>query len=226
MKNGEITTAPKGGERRWMAKSLRMKSKNTLWVLLCATCFALHSSLFISCSETDDVEADDFANWQTRNDAFFASLEDSLTMSPEASQWEKIKAYTLNDDFVSPATDYIYVKKLETSNSIYSPLYTDTVLVAYQGRIMPSAAFPEGRVFEQTFVGTFSWRTTSAASGVASSFVMGFTTALLHMHRGDRWRVYIPYQLGYNATAKTNIPAYSTLIFDLALVDLWHPVNK
>ena len=47
----------------------------------------------------------------------------------------------------------------------------------------------------------------------------GFVTALLHMHSGDRWRVYIPYQLGYNTTEKTGIPAYSTLIFDLALID-------
>lgn len=226
MKNEETATASKGGEGMWMARSQRMRMKNNLWVLLCATFFALHSSLFASCSETDDVEADDFANWQARNDAFFATLEDSLTMSAEPYLWEKIKTYTLNDDFVSANTDYIYVKKLETSNSMYSPLYTDTVRVAYSGRLMPSAAFPQGRVFEQTFLGSFNWRTTSAAEGVASSFVMGFTTALLHMHKGDHWRVYIPYQLGYNATPKTNIPAYSTLIFDLALVDHWHPVNK
>ena len=39
------------------------------------------------------------------------------------------------------------------------------------------------------------------------------------MHRGDYWRVYIPYQLGYGAVKNGTIPAYSTLIFELALID-------
>ena len=26
--------------------------------------------------------------------------------------------------------------------------------------------------------------------------VKGFSTALMRMHRGDHWRIYIPYQLG------------------------------
>jgi FKBP-type peptidyl-prolyl cis-trans isomerase FklB len=51
--------------------------------------------------------------------------------------------------------------------------------------------------------------------------VTGFGTALMRMHRGDRWRVYIPYQLAYGSSARSSIPAYSTLIFDLQLEDFW-----
>ena len=54
-----------------------------------------------------------------------------------------------------------------------------------------------------------------------SSFVAGFSTALQHMHKGDRWRVTIPYQLAYGTTDKTTIPAYSTLIFEIELVDFY-----
>jgi len=56
-----------------------------------------------------------------------------------------------------------------------------------------------------------------AVSGV----VKGFSTALMRMHRGDHWRIYIPYQLGYGSGARSVIPAYSTLIFDLRLEDFW-----
>ena len=54
--------------------------------------------------------------------------------------------------------------------------------------------------------------------------VDGFATALQHMRRGDHWMVYIPYQLGYGSQSQTGVPAYSTLIFDLRLVDFWSPV--
>jgi len=42
---------------------------------------------------------------------------------------------------------------------------------------------------------------------------------LMYMHKGDCWRVYIPYQLGYGSQTKNAIPAYSTMIFDLILID-------
>jgi len=53
-----------------------------------------------------------------------------------------------------------------------------------------------------------------------SKSVDGFTTAVMNMHIGDRWKVYIPYQLGYGTSTPSNstIPAYSTLIFDITLV--------
>ena len=49
----------------------------------------------------------------------------------------------------------------------------------------------------------------------------GFATALLNMRRGDHYRVYIPYQLGYGSSDNSSIPGGSTLIFDLRLVDFW-----
>ena len=54
-----------------------------------------------------------------------------------------------------------------------------------------------------------------------NDLIMGFSTALQYMHKGDTWRVIIPYQLGYGAAVKDDIPAYSTLIFEIHLVDFW-----
>ena len=41
------------------------------------------------------------------------------------------------------------------------------------------------------------------------------------MHIGDRWKVYIPYQLAYGKTNNGTIPAYSTLVFDVTLVSYY-----
>ena len=171
-----------------------------------------------ACSESDDEEAaDEFANWQIRNDAFFATLEDSL--SRDATVWKKWKSYTKDENAAGVNTDYIYAKVIETGSGDTSPLYSDTVRVAYRGRLIPSTTYPQGYVFDQTFVGDYSIKTTAVADGAASDFVDGFSTALQHMHRGDWWRIYIPYTLGYGTYASGSIPAYSVLVFDLVLID-------
>ena len=171
-----------------------------------------------ACSESDDEEAvEEFANWKDRNDAFFATLEDSL--SRDAAVWKKIKSYTKDEQEESANTDYIYAKVIEAGSGDASPLFTDSARVAYRGRLILSASYPEGNVFDQTFVGDYNIKTTAVLDGVVSGYVDGFTTALQHMHRGDWWRVYIPYTLGYGAYAQGSVPAYSVLVFDLILID-------
>lgn len=171
-----------------------------------------------ACSESDDEEAaEEYANWQARNDAFFVTLEDSL--SRDAAVWKKIKSYTKDEQTESTNTDYIYAKVIETGSGDTSPLYSDSARVAYRGRLIPSATYSQGYVFDQTFVGDYNIKTTAVLDRVVSDYVDGFTTALQHMHRGDWWRVYIPYTLGYGSYASGSVPAYSVLVFDLILID-------
>lgn len=179
-------------------------------MLLCAALFTLHASLFTSCSESEDETTDEYANWQPRNDSFIASV---------AGKYQRLKAYTKDQAAEGALTDYIYYEVLETGEGTDSPLFTDSVRVSYRGRLIPSASYPEGYVFDECYTGDFSWKTTAVRDGVVSGYVTGFTTALQHMHRGDRWRIYIPYQLGYGTSDYLNIPAYSVMIFDVALID-------
>lgn len=203
---------------------MKNRGMKTMMMLLCAAFFTLYSSLFVSCSEQEDVEADEYANWRARNDSFFATLEDSLAYA--RGEWKKIKTFTLPHEATTVNTNYIYIKVLDEGSGTEAPMFTDTVSVSYLGRLIPTTLHPDGYVFDRTYIGTYSPQTTALATGVSSAFVDGFATALQYMHRGDRWRVYIPYQLGYKATPKSDIPAYSTLIFDLALEDFWHPGKK
>lgn len=196
-------------------EKMRTKREVLKWkMLLCAALFTLHSSLFTSCSESEDVEANDYANWQSRNEAFIADI---------AKRCHRVKTYTKDQLEEGNAADYVYYEVLEQGDGGDSPYYSDTVRISYRGYLIPTTSYPEGFVFDQTYTGQFSWQTTGVSTSLTTGFVDGFTTILQHMHRGDRWRVYIPYQLGYNTTKKDNIPVYSTLIYDIALIDFTHP---
>jgi FKBP-type peptidyl-prolyl cis-trans isomerase FklB len=191
-----------------------MNIRKLFWI----TTLLLSMGAVVSCSESDDEDAvNEFANWQQRNDAFFASLEDSLKNN--SSQWKKIKSYTKNEETAGLPTEYIYAKVIESSYGSASPLYTDSVRVAYRGRLIPTTTYPEGYVFEQTYVGNYSEETAAVSDNTVSGFKDGFATALQHMQKGDHWRVYMPYQLMYGASTSGSIPAYSVLIFDMILID-------
>jgi FKBP-type peptidyl-prolyl cis-trans isomerase FklB len=95
------------------------------------------------------------------------------------------------------------------------------VRVHYQGRIIPTDSFPSGKIFDASWSNDYDIQTMVPASLVVSGVVDGFATALQNMHIGDRWQVYIPYSLGYDSSASSSIPAYSTLIFDITLVSYY-----
>ena len=71
-----------------------------------------------------------------------------------------------------------------------------------------------GKVFDD------SWRRGIPEAFRVNELITGFQTALLAMHKGDHWRVYIPYQAGYGTKRDGAIPAFSTLIFEIELFDI------
>lgn len=186
-----------------------------------------------SCSEEDDT-VEEFPNWQARNDAFFNSLTDSvmnlLELNPARTDWKRIKSWSKSDSIEGSNSDYIIVNVIEEGDAASAtPLYTDTVTVHYLGRLLPSVSYPYGYVFDQSYYGNYYDDVSkplqmAIGNSGGNMLVDGFATAIQHMRRGDHWMVYIPYQLGYGSQSQTGVPAYSTLIFDLRLVDFWSPV--
>lgn len=180
----------------------------------------------VSCSEEDNT-VEEFANWQITNENFFNHLSDSvmalLDADPSRTDWKRLKTWSKSEQTTGANADYIIVHVEKEAGTTGSPLYTDTATVSYVGRLLPSVSYPAGYVFDRTFYGEYNTETSAATSFAVSGVVDGFSTALLHMHRGDRWTVYIPYQLGYKNAASGSIPAYSTLIFEVVMTDFWSP---
>ena len=188
-------------------------------VMLCAALITYHLSLITSCSEESEQEGE-YDNWQQRN-------EDVIDQWAASSGYMKILTFSKNFEAYSDNDDFIYVQVLETGSGTDSPVYNDTARVAYRGHLIPTTTYSEGYVFDQTYLGDFSWNTAGMTDfAITSSLRDGFSTALMNMHKGDRWRVCMPYTLGYGTSVSGSIPAYSNLIFDIALKDFWHPGEK
>lgn len=178
-----------------------------------------------SCEET--AEIDEYANWKERNMEFIDSIAKVAEADTEG-KWLKILSFKLNetdtngDTTVYDNEDYVYCHIIEEGTDTVHPLFTDTVSVNYRGRLIPTLSYPEGKVFDQSYKGALNPATNKPAKFNVGGVIVGWSTALQHMTKGDRWMVYIPAELGYGGQKQTDIPAYSTLIFDINLVDFSH----
>lgn len=71
-----------------------------------------------------------------------------------------------------------------------------------------------GKVFDNSFS-----RSCPEAFRV-NELISGFQIALVNMHIGDHWEVYIPSRLGYGPKNAGPIPGESTLIFEIKLISI------
>lgn len=53
-----------------------------------------------------------------------------------------------------------------------------------------------------------------------NELISGFQIALVNMHIGDHWLVYIPAEMGYGMRGDSTIPGGSTLIFEIKLASI------
>jgi FKBP-type peptidyl-prolyl cis-trans isomerase FklB len=205
-----------------------------LWVMMAAL------AALTACSETDDAASLEYQDWQNRNAAYHLSIlqqaKDAVTQAQAAygddweqhCDWRVLRTYAKTDDATPAATDSIPVKILHRGTGSGCPYYTDSVRVNYIGRFMPNPLADNeedrtaGKIFTYTGLSkdsatVFSPTLCSPSTMLVSNTVEGFTTALLYMHIGDLWRVYIPQQMGYGLTATTNVPAGTVLVYDVEL---------
>lgn len=186
-----------------------------------------------SCSESND-EVDEFADWQTKNETYFNNIYQQAQQNIAAgnTSWKIIKNWSLpeyNAAYTASATDNIVVQVLQSGDQTSAtPMYSDSVRVNYVGRFIPTPSYSQGMIFDRSYTGELDPATALPTGFWVSGVVDGFATALQQMHIGDRWLVYIPYQLGYGDTqsSTSSIPAYSTLIFDINLVSFYRPGQK
>ena len=87
------------------------------------------------------------------------------------------------------------------------PKATDCVRCHYEGRLV------DGTLFDSSIE-----RGEPAVFGV-NQVIQGWVEALQLMCEGDKWKLFIPYKLGYGEQgAGKSIPPYSTLVFEVELL--------
>jgi FKBP-type peptidyl-prolyl cis-trans isomerase FklB len=88
------------------------------------------------------------------------------------------------------------------------PAATDRVTTHYRGTLI------DGTVFDS------SYDRGQPATFPLNGVIAGWTEALQLMSVGSKWRLFIPPELAYGARAQGPIPANSTLIFDVELIEI------
>ncbi len=99
--------------------------------------------------------------------------------------------------------------KVLASGDGKQPTATDTVTTHYKGTLI------DGREFDS------SYKRDKPASFPVNGVIKGWTEALQLMKVGDKWQLFIPSDLAYGATKRSElIEANSTLIFEIELLSI------
>ena len=108
---------------------------------------------------------------------------------------------------------YEVIKKSDSVSA--SPTLQDTVVTNYKGTLIDGTEFDNSYKRGQPL--------TLPVGGV----IKGWTEALQLMHVGDKWKIYIPSELGYGERGAGNaIPGGATLVFEMELLGIKPAVKK
>lgn len=102
----------------------------------------------------------------------------------------------------------ILMRRLEQGSGDRCPQLNSIVFVNYTGRLI------DGTVFDTT-----DGQDLPAYFRVRE-VIVGWQAALLRMRVGDRYEVFIPAKYGYGSMKLDDIPAWSTLCFEIELLKI------
>ena len=141
---------------------------------------------------------------QVLND-YFTKLQEEQTTALK-KEGEEFLAQNAKQEGVVTLPSGLQYKVLKSGNGA-TPKASDSVECHYEGRLI------SGTVFDSSYQ-----RGETATFGV-TQVIAGWVEALQLMKEGDKWQLYIPYNLAYGERgAGAQIPPYATLIFDVELV--------
>ncbi len=123
---------------------------------------------------------------------------------------EEFLAANAENDGVVVLDSGLQYRVLESGdNGAESPAASDSVLAHYHGTLI------DGSVFDS------SVERGEPAQFALNQVIAGWTEALQLMKVGDKWRIFIPYSLAYGEQGIPGaIPPFSTLIFDVELLEI------
>lgn len=146
--------------------------------------------------------------------SFQAELRESLVQKQAATAEKNLaegKAY-LAENAKKPGvitTESGLQYKILSTGDGKQPTASDTVTTHYKGTLI------DGREFDS------SYKRDKPASFPVEGVIKGWTEALQLMHVGDKWQLFVPSELAYGPTQRSElIQANSTLIFEIELLGI------
>lgn len=160
---------------------------------------------------TDAVESDTTVMLQKQAETLFQQKSDANKQAKTERQMAAGKAFLAENakkEGVIVTPSGLQYKVLKQGDG-QVPQVSDKVKVHYEGRLI------DGTVFDAS-----SKHGTEPATFQPNQVIKGWTEALTMMPVGSKWQLYIPQELAYGARQAGQIPPYSTLIFDVELVEI------
>ncbi|MGL4993312.1 MAG: FKBP-type peptidyl-prolyl cis-trans isomerase [Bacteroidales bacterium] len=175
---------------------------------------AITSSTLTSCLDSEDPNAP-YYEWKELNETFFNNKKDSIDFG---NGYEEIEIPT------NHGGGTLLRRVIKSGEGTVSPIYTDQVKTHYTGKLYTDSQFDTS--FTITSVNGVElteeelYLYNDPASFAVNGVIVGWTEVLQLMHVGDKWEVIIPWDLGYGNTGSGTIPPYSTLIFEIELMEI------
>ena len=140
---------------------------------------------------SDDEES--YEEWRKENDAYINKIKED--------------GYLVATIPGGPGPVYYEIINGAESGIGTYPIYTSKVKVRYKGSLINDTVFDDA-----------SERTVDFN---VNELTKGFAVALQNMQVGEKWKIYVPWDLGYGSSGRGSIILpYSALIFELELLEI------
>lgn len=166
----------------------------------------LMALLFASCDKTETFDD----QWKLDNEAQFAAIAADPAYTKINSQSGK---------------GFVMYKKIQSGNG-GTPYFTDKVKVLYTGWYKNIWSMPDiytdnkDNIIYNKVIFDSTENNNIPRTFSVNGVVDGFSTALQNMRVGDKWEVWMPWKLAYGESGNNTIAGYTTLVFEIELVDI------
>lgn len=169
--------------------------------------FTLVLFLLFACGEGESSSYDSAHDSETSSSAQEEAVTTS-TPSPKPTAPRMSPPYPIEDSSRFETIQGIKIYTIVQGNGPL-PKPGSQVVIHYRGTLM------DGSEFDNSFArGTL-------ADYSLNDLIKGWQIALTNVKVGSKVKLIIPPELGYGAQSRTNIPANSTLVFDIDLVSTY-----
>lgn len=133
----------------------------------------------------------------------------SCEKSDEYIDWKAMnddwfESHKSDEGFIQTASGLCYKVIRRGNTADRQPNPTSYVNLTFTGKLIDGTVFSQGEKVNM---------------GRLHNLVEGLQEGLIMMHTGDIYQFYIPQKLGYGDKSSYKIPAYSTLFFEVELID-------